>query len=300
MTHVIPQGNGGVADVARDGDTPTPPRNLNELRSLIAQRRVKLPKRLLQAGEFALAHPQEIALNTAAEIATKAHVQPSTLVRFAQALGYSGFSDLQAIFRSHAKERWPEYNERLQALRETPGERSVGALLAGFARASTASIARVEASLSAALLEQAVDVLSRAQTIHLIGARRAFPVVTYLAYAFGKLGIVARLIDQAGGLAQEHVSLVRPNDAVLAVSFTPYTPTTIELTAKAVQQGVPVVAITDTPFSPLVPGASVWLEVAEADHVAFRSLAGTMALAMTLAVAIAESRQPPEESGEAI
>jgi len=272
----------------------TPPRDLQELRALIAQRRVKLPKRLLQAGEFALAHPQEIALNTAAEIAVKAGVQPSTLVRFAQALGYNGFSDLQAVFRSHAMERWPEYGERLQALRNAPSEQSTAALLAGFARASTASIARLDTTLAVAELEQAVTLLAGAQTIHLIGARRAFPVVTYLAYAFGKLGVVARLIDQAGGLAQDQVNLVPSHDAVLAVSFSPYTPATIELTAKAVQRGIPVVAITDTPFSPLVPGASVWLEVAEADHVAFRSLSGTMVLAMTLAVAVAERRQPDQ------
>jgi DNA-binding MurR/RpiR family transcriptional regulator len=53
---------------------------------------------------------------------------------------------------------------------------------------------------------------------------------------------------------------------------------------------VPVVAITDSAFSPLVAGAAVWLEVAEADYGAFRSLAASFALAMTLAVGTAETR----------
>ena len=53
---------------------------------------------------------------------------------------------------------------------------------------------------------------------------------------------------------------------------------------------MPVVAITDSPFSPLVPLGDVWLELAEADYGAFRSLAATWALAMTLAVATAEAR----------
>ena len=51
-----------------------------------------------------------------------------------------------------------------------------------------------------------------------------------------------------------------------------------------------MVAITDSPFSPQVPVADIWRELAEADYGTFRSLAATYALAMTLAVATAEAR----------
>jgi DNA-binding MurR/RpiR family transcriptional regulator len=53
---------------------------------------------------------------------------------------------------------------------------------------------------------------------------------------------------------------------------------------------VPVVGITDSPFSPLVQVAHVWLEVAEADYSGFRSLSASFALATTLAVAIVSKR----------
>jgi DNA-binding MurR/RpiR family transcriptional regulator len=278
-------------DIA-DIDVPSiPPRDLHELRALMAERQGKLPKRLLKAGEFLLAHPNDVALGTASEIAAQADVQSSTLVRFAQALGYPGFTELRAVFRSHAREQWPDYGDRLRALRDTPSKRGPAALLSGFARAAMASIERVDSATDPAVLEHAVEVLAMARTIHLIGARRAFPVVSYLAYALGKLGIVAQLIDQIGGLAPERVDLIADDEAVLAVSFAPYTPATVELTSRAAGRGLPVVAVTDSPFSPLVQPAKVWLEVAEADHAAFRSLSGTFVLAMTLAVAIAERRQ---------
>ena len=278
-------------EIDRTATGGRPPVDLQGLRALIAERHSKLPKRLKQAGKFALEHPQEVALGTAAEIAEKADVQPSTLVRFAQSLGYNGFSELQAVFRSHARERWPEYGERLEALRNAPSDVGPGALLSGFVEASRISIDRLESTVSPDALERAVSVLATARTIHLIGARRAYPVVTYLSYALAKLGVVARLIDQAEGIATEQVDLIQDGDAALSVSFTPYTPTTLELTARAVARGIPVVAITDTPFSPLVRGAQVWLEVADADHASFRSLAGTLVLAMTLAVAVAERRR---------
>lgn len=280
------------------------PRDLGALHDLIARRRGQLPRRLVQAAEFALAHPQDIAFGTVAEIARAAQVQPSALVRFAQALGYAGFSDLQAVFRAHARERWPDYQQRLNALRSmstsngacNAGDR-LATLLAGFAEASAVSASRIRDTVDIAALERAVSVLTAARTIHLIGARRSFPAAAGLAYALRKLGVACQLLDQAGGPVPEQAELIPADDAVLAISFTPYAPVTLDLATRAARRGVPVVAITDSVFSPLTQLATVWLEVAEADHAAFRLLAGTYALAMTLAVAVAEQRQ---SSGTAI
>jgi len=61
-----------------------------------------------------------------------------------------------------------------------------------------------------------------------------------------------------------------------------------------VGQKTPLVAITDSPFSPLVFNASVWFEVVENDFEGFRSLAATMTLAAALAVAVAERRRTGE------
>ena len=111
-----------------------------------------------------------------------------------------------------------------------------------------------------------------------------------LAYAMRRLGIRCELADWAGGLAPEQVTLLRPTDAMLAISFTPYAQATVDLTTAAFRRGIKVVAITDSPFSPLIQAATVWLEVAEADHLGFRSLAGSFALATTLAVGVARER----------
>src|ERR1700712_2604699 len=78
------------------------PRDFKSLRALIVARRGLLPKRLVQVADFAVDHPQELAFGRVADLAAQAGVQPSTWVRFAQTLGYSGLSDLQAVFRAHA------------------------------------------------------------------------------------------------------------------------------------------------------------------------------------------------------
>ena len=52
--------------------------------------------------------------------------------------------------------------------------------------------------------------------------------------------------------------------------------------------GLEVLAITDSPFSPLASIAQTWFEVQEANFEGFRSMAATLTLAMTLTVATAE------------
>ncbi len=276
------------------------PRDFKSLRALIMARRDMLPKRLVQAGDFAVDHPQEIAFGRVADLAAQAGVQPSTLVRFAQTLGYSGFSDLQAVFRAHARQRWPDYRERLETLAaDAPAEAAdPHSLLHGFVHAARVSLDHLQQTVDPDALDESVRRLAEARSISLVGTRRVYPVALYLSYALRKLGARCELVDNAGGLGHRQVELLGAEDVVLAVSFTPYAAETLALCRAASRAGARVIAITDSPFSPLTEVAATWLEVAETDHAGFRSLSATFALATTLCVALAErqARFPEQDA----
>jgi DNA-binding MurR/RpiR family transcriptional regulator len=276
-----------------------PPRNFEQLKEVLLARRDELPRRLVQVAAFALENPDDIAFGTVASVAAQAKVQPSTLIRFAQTIGYAGFSDLQDVFRAQLKSRWPDYRERLAKIDqgERPSSEGTGSLLDGFAESAIASIERVRNTVSAADIDKAAAILSKAEFIYLLGLRRAFPVTAYLAYALGKLGLRAQLIDQIGSLGPEQLAGATSRDALVAVSFTPYTPTTVDLTRVAAASGVPVIAITDSPFSPLGPSAKLQIEIVEADYSGFRSLSATLCLAMALAVATGARREAAGRKG---
>jgi DNA-binding MurR/RpiR family transcriptional regulator len=269
-----------------------PPRDFPALKTLIAERAATLPKRLTQIAAYALENPDDIAFGTVSSIAAGAQVQPSALVRFSQAMGYQGFSAMQEVFRSRLRERILSYGERLQQLREHAEQAPKSNLiLQGFCDASIKSLAALQEKLDPQVLERAASRLAAARTIYLLGLRRSFPVASYFAYGFARLGVPAILVDAVGGLAAEQLAFATPEDAVLAISFAPYAAETVQLARDAAGRGVPVVAITDSPFSPLAPIGEPWFEVLEANFEGFRSLAATLTLAMTLTVAIAERRQ---------
>jgi DNA-binding MurR/RpiR family transcriptional regulator len=268
------------------------PRDFEALRARIIGEHPRLPRRLAQIAAFALERPDEIALGTAVSIAKKADVQPSTLIRFAQAMGYEGFTDLQSVFRERLRERVLNYEERLNLVNQHT--RDLGReerLLQGFAEASVRSAASLHERIDPAQLERCTSILTGADTIYIVGLRRSFPIAAYMAYGFGKLGVKTVLAGTAGGLEPELISFATPKDAVIAISFTPYAPATLDLAAEAAARGVPLVAITDSPFSPVAQNAKCWFEVVEADFEGFRSLAASFTLAATLTVAVAQRRR---------
>ena len=260
------------------------------LRALVTELQGQLPRRLLQVAEFALRHPEEMALGTAASIAERAQVQPSTVVRFAQALGYRGFSELQNIFRARIRDRWPEPAERLNRLQSGRSD-APSTDLDGFIAAAQSSLGRLHETMPAAKIGKAARLLSQARTVYIIGTRRSYPIVDYLGYAFATLGVPALAVDSMSGLARERADLATAKDAILAISFTPYAPTTGELAGAAARRGVPLVAITDSPLAPLARVASIMVEVVEADYAGFRSLAASFVVANALTAATAARRQ---------
>ncbi|MBB3161800.1 SIS domain-containing protein [Rhizobium leguminosarum bv. viciae] len=272
------------------------PRDFESLRSTIIERKASMPKRLAQVAAFALGNPDEIAFGTTASIAAASDVQPSTLVRLAHHLGYGGFSDLQSIFRERLRDRTLSYEERLVTLEQSSGDDEDANLLSGFIAAANQSVNRLAATVQSDTFTKAVNILASAETIYLIAKRRSYPLTAHMTYAFSKLNIRHQIVASPNGVDPEMVQFATPKDAAIAASFSPYAADSLNQSQELADRGVPVIAITDSAFSPLAACATHWFEVAEADFAGFRSLSASMALTMALPVAIAERRRKSQQS----
>jgi DNA-binding MurR/RpiR family transcriptional regulator len=280
-------------DAIMPGGEALQPKDFEALRSLVLKKHKELPKRLAQVAQYVVENPDEMAFGTAASVAASACVQPSTIVRLAQALGYQGFSDLQSVFQVRLRERPSNYSERVEhagrGSRETHGEEFI--IADGVLDASARSIQNLRSRLNEQRLQDATEVLAKAETIFVLAQQRSYPVSTYLEYLLTRLRIRSIIVGTRSGIDKELLALATERDAALAVSFTPYSPTTVEWARSLADSGVPVVGITDSAFSPIADLSTVWIEVIEANYEGFRTLAGTTALAVSLAVAVAKRRQ---------
>ncbi|HLJ71624.1 MAG TPA: MurR/RpiR family transcriptional regulator [Roseiarcus sp.] len=268
------------------------PESYEELRAVLSSGTMRLPTKLRQVAIYLWQHPTVVALGNVTEVARQAGVQPSTLVRFAQTFGYTGFSDLQEVFKTYLSGGW---RDKSASGSDSGGESA--RLIDGFVKSSTASLSRVRDRLDMIGFEAVAEALAKAELIYILGSKRAFTVSSYMSLALSKLGVRNIAVDNVGAAAFEHLRCATETDAVLAISFTPYNSITPELAASAAERGVPMVSITDSAFSPLVPLSKAYIEVVEEDFSGFKSLAATLAVAMALVLRVAQLRGASAEPG---
>ena len=234
------------------------------------------------------------------EMATQCGVQPSAVVRFAKHFGFSGFSELQAIFRENLSRQLApsrNYKARIRDLIESGStDLSSVDIAREFLAGSVAGMHELESSLDGAALKKAVDLLCNADCIWIAASRRSFPIAAYLDYALQhtdkRIGLVAAL----GSMHQGQMRSVRKGDVMIAISFSPYAEETIAVAKMAIERGARLVAISDSRMSPLAKLATVTLVVQDNSTLGFRSLSSTMGLAQSLFIAMAYTLELPYKS----
>jgi DNA-binding MurR/RpiR family transcriptional regulator len=265
------------------------PSTYDDLREAISRRHDELSDRLQRIAVFAVEQPNEVALNTVSVLASTIGVQPSSIVRFANAFGYDGFSEMQRVFRSRlVAEVSPGYRARFSAAqtKRRVVATDASSLLAREVAGDTAALEELGRTIEPRLIQRAVDLVANAQTIYVVAQGRSFPVAHYLAYALGRLELRAHLNDGVGGLTRIVGTMATSDDVLIAISFRDYSPDVVGVVDSAAKRGVPVIAVTDGPLSPIAGPAKISFEIRSDPSRAFRSLVAPIALAQTLVIAL--------------
>ena len=267
-------------------DRAPPDRQPHDLLQLLQRRHTLLSPRLQQAARHIIDHPTQAALNTVTELSAAAGVQPSALIRLAQAMGFSGYSEMQKLLQAGLAAASPSYGERVHQLRAAGAETGMSGLLRQAGAVNQVSLQNLVDTVDAAALERAVALLAAAPLVHVMGQRRSHPVAGYIAYGLTRSGRVARLMAGAAGMLRDEAETMRPGDALVVISLHPYSAETVDTAAWAAAHNVPVVALSDGPLSPLAAHATVLLDVRDAELFGFRALVAQMCLAQVLVLGV--------------
>ncbi len=263
--------------------------SFDQLRMRFHEKYEDLSPQLKKIAQFALDDPNRFALETVVAISSATGVQPSALIRFAKSFGYSGFSDLQRIFKLRLIEGAPDNRERIydqhEKLEDAARENPIS-LLRDFAQASGESLKWLEEDVSDSQLRQAIEMIDNARQIYVLGQRRAFPVVSYLSYGLTRLEYRCHLLDGVGGMVQQQAATMTNEDLLITVSYAEYAKEVVENVKDVHIRGIPVLAITDVLSSPLVTYSTQSFTVRESDVHRFRPLTGSMVLAQSLILAL--------------
>jgi DNA-binding MurR/RpiR family transcriptional regulator len=279
------------------------PLNYEGIVNLITREYPTLSPGYQQIARFFTQNPNVIALESINAIAGKCAVHPSSLVRFAQNLGYSGFKQLQAVFQTRLATAAPGFRERISAL-ESELSRNVSHGNRGFLKdlvvRDIAALQGLMESVSEEALSGAAKLLTSAQTIYIAGQLRSEPLALLLRYLLTMLNRRVILLDPAGGLAQEMALTMGERDVLVAIAFRHYAKEVVTIAELAVGNCTPMIAITDSQLSPLAKDARILFSVPEDEYSFSRSLAAPMCLVQCLATAAAAVLQPNRDAAPRI
>ena len=269
-------------------------RDFDWLQGEIQRRFESLSPHLRRIAEYALADPNRFALQTIARTANDISVQPSTLVRFAKAFGYSGFSEMQGAFRRRLTQTADAFRYQIreqQAILDREEGHELTGLLRSFSETSVVAIDQVRHDVEESKLRQAADMLREAQSIHVVGQRRAFPVAACLSLGLINLGRRCQLLDCGAGMLPQQIGSLEPNDLLVAIGLSDFSRTMREVVPEAHGRGIPVLAISNSPTNPIARNSRLSLVVRDSEVGDFEPLAPYIVLAQALTAALSWVRK---------
>jgi DNA-binding MurR/RpiR family transcriptional regulator len=238
-----------------------------------------------RVADHLIAHPQDAAFQSAAEVAAAVGVSESLVVRFAAALGYRGYPGLVQELQGRVRAR-ASLPERLQRRpTELTARTPARDVWAAVAAQDQANLAATLADASSSPLEEVVAALLAARTIHVVGLRGSAHLAGLFGLLLDKAGADVRVRTSGDVTLFDQLRSLGGGDVLVAFSFARYTRRTIEALRLARGRGATTVAVTDAVTAPAVAEADLSLHVQVASASFQHSYAAVVSLLNALVVA---------------
>lgn len=249
-----------------------------------------LPKQLKRIASFVESHQDEIPVLRVQDVAKGCSVQSSAVVRFAQRFGFTGYSEMQAVFTDQLFTTNPkhyQYRERIR--RELTDDSAYDSLSLTDKLVSSGinSLEELQKGLDQKELDHSATTLAKARKVYIAGMGRSLPIASYLVYALQNLEREVIFLNGLGGVPEQYMRTMSQDDVLLAISFSPYAGETQTCLQYAKESKAKIVLISDSALSPISHFADFLLCSTDNQTLSFRSLTATICLAQILFLSLA-------------
>lgn len=239
-------------------------------------------------ARYILEHYEKAAYMTAAKLGSLVAVSESTVVRFANELGFDGYPALQAALRELVRTNLTSF-QRVEVSDSIIGDKNV---LEQVLLSDAEKIRRTLDSVDRHAFDEAVDKIINANRVYIIGVRSSATLAGFLHYnlqmAFDNLTLVQ---TTSGNEMLEQIMRIGEGDVMIAISFPRYSKRIIKAVEFAKRNGADVVALTDRETSPIAREADQLL-TANSDMASFvDSLVAPLSIINAIVVAVGRKKR---------
>lgn len=233
-------------------------------------------------AQYILNNYDKVAFMTACKLGETVGVSESTVVRFANALGYSGYPKLQAALQELIKNKLTTV-QRVEMANDYSDENTI---LNKILKGDIDNIRETLEEIDGEAFQEAVSRLLKARKIYILGMRTSFVVAQYLGFYLGIILDNVHTVRMDMGDAFEQIVRIGEDDVVIAFSFPRYSKKSFQLVKYAKEKGAYVISITDSLFAPIASESDNTLIVKSNMASFVDSLVPAMSVANALAVAV--------------
>ena len=226
--------------------------NRDALCLLLKESYEALSKQERVAANYILDNPNEVAVVSMRDLARLANVAPSTMTRLAKRIGLPGFDSLKSVFVETMRSQGYAYSGRAQQMVQLNRRIGGQAHVHDLANEVIDHIRALCHPENVATILRAARRLAKARQIYCLGLRSSFAVGYQFEHVASYFAGNVRLIDGAGVSGVMAVlHQVSPKDVAIVCSMSRYAKKTISIASHLHQQGAAIIAITDSPMSPV-------------------------------------------------
>lgn len=254
------------------------PETLDQLAALIRARFAELSPQFQAGAAFLLDHPDEVAVLSMRKVAERAQVQPASLVRLSQQLGFPGWNELRDLCVARVRTRPEPLTARARSL-VTGAKKDTIAHDLLIAQQSNLD---ATATYNERNVLQAARVLRKAQHVYVAGFRSCYAVAFGFVYGYGLFRPSVSLLTGEAGTLEMQLRGITRDSATVVISFAPYSVEAARVAEVALEKGSRLVAITDSAVSPIALHADSALIFSHESPSFFPSLVAATAIAESL------------------
>ncbi|MBO2516379.1 MAG: N-acetylmannosamine kinase [Clostridiales bacterium] len=242
----------------------------------------RLSKGHRRIADYIEQHYDKAVFMTASVLGDHVGVSESTVVRFAMALGYDGYPEMQKALQEQVRHRLTSA-QRFEMSSDIDKKEVLSRVL----KADMHNIRLTIDESSTEDFSKAVESILPARTIYVLGLRSAAPLSQFLGYYLHFMFDDVRVVAAASTDVFESIARIRKDDVLIGISFPRYSSRTIEAMRFARQNGATVIGISDGAMSPLTEHSDVCL-CAHTDMASFvDSLVAPLSVINALLIALA-------------
>ncbi|MGI6168071.1 MAG: MurR/RpiR family transcriptional regulator, partial [Eubacteriales bacterium] len=236
---------------------------------------------------------EKAAYMTAASLGSQTGVSESTVVRFALKLGFLGYPEMQRALQELTRTKLTSV-QRMEVTNTLIGNADI---LAKVLLSDVDKIRRTLEEIDREAFYGAVDKIAAARNIYIIGVRTSAALAGFLNFSLRMIFDNVRLIQTTSGSEIfEQLMRIEKEDVMIAISFPRYSKRIINAVAFVRSRGAGVIALTDSPKSPIA-GYADQLLTACSDMASFvDSLVAPLSIINAMIVAL--SRKKSDELKE--